>query len=83
MKRLGLLVGVVLLAGCQQKFYRVTDNLSGKEFYMQTWRGGPLPLRGGGTSFEDIATGERVYLSTYRVVELPLSQVPRSPPAAR
>lgn len=72
-----------ILTGCQEKYYRVTDNLSGKAFYTLTWPGGPVPRRGGGTSFLDLTTGDRVYLSSYSVAEVPASQVPSTQPAGR
>lgn len=53
-------IGLALLAGCQQQYYRITDVQTGKEFYTRSIEGGVFPTRSGTAGFTDITTGDRV-----------------------
>jgi hypothetical protein len=69
-------IGVALLAGCQQQYYRITDVQTGKEFYTRSIEGGVFPTRSGTAGFTDLATGDRVHLHSFRVTKIAPEEVP-------
>lgn len=69
-------IGLALLVGCQQQYYRITDVQSGKEFYTRSIKGGVFPTRSGTAGFTDINTGDRVYLHSFRVTKIAPEEVP-------
>jgi hypothetical protein len=74
-------IGLALLAGCQQQYYRITDVQTGKEFYTRSIEGGVFPTRSGTAGFTDLTTGDRVYLHSFRVTKIAPEEVPATQPS--
>lgn len=69
-------LGLALLAGCQQQYYRITDVQTGKEFYTRSVEGGVFPTRSGTAGFTDLTTGDRIYLHSFRLTKIAPEDVP-------
>ncbi|MCC6579259.1 MAG: lipoprotein [Phycisphaeraceae bacterium] len=77
MKRMLLILAAVAgLSGCQARYYRVTDLHTGKQFHTRSTLGGVFPSRSGTAGFTDLATGDRVYLHSYRVTHIDAKDLP-------
>lgn len=70
MKKLLVALPLLLLTGCQQHYYKLTEITTGKEFYTSGRLEGLHRPRGGGVHFQDLKTGDHVELQSVQIHEV-------------
>lgn len=68
--RNGLVLACLLLGGCQQHYYKITDIATGKEFYTKSSINDLHRVRGGGIHFTDVRNGDHVELQSSQIREV-------------
>lgn len=64
-----IVVGCLILGGCQSSYYQITDVSSDKTFYAKGWLSG-MYGRYGSIRFQELGTGDRISLQNSRVREV-------------